>query len=390
MRTYEETHPWITFSINLARMDYRFWLMLGECKALSERIANVPLKPAVARKLHMTYLAKGVMATTAIEGNTLSEGEVLRRLEGKLELPASKEYLGIEVDNILEGFKDIVQRLQTEGPPTITPELIKELNRTVLRNLELDEEVIPGENRGHSVVVARYRGAPAQDLDHLLHKLTEWLTGPDFQVSDDLMKVPMAIIKAVMAHLYLACIHPFGDGNGRTARMVELAILLGAGMPTPATHLLSNHYNQTRTEYYRQLDRASRSGGDVAPFLMYAVRGLLDGLREQLKVINQQNLEVAWENFVHEQFKDMHMASDVRRRRLVLALSQHPEGVAPGRVSMLTPEIAAAYAGKTSKTVTRDINALREMGLVVGRRGLITANKDLILSLLPIKAPPNG
>ena len=56
-------------------------------------------------------------------------------------------------------------------------------------------------------------------------------------------------------------------------------ILVISGVPAPAAHLLSNHYNQTRSEYYRQLGRASQSGGDVLPFITYAVRGFVDGLR---------------------------------------------------------------------------------------------------------------
>jgi Fic family protein len=87
-----------------------------------------------------------------------------------------------------------------------------------------------------------------------------------------------AILKAVVAHLYLAWIHPFGDGNGRTARLVEFQILLSSGVPSPAAHLLSNHYNQTRSEYYRQLDRASKSGGELAPFIEYGARGFVAGL----------------------------------------------------------------------------------------------------------------
>jgi hypothetical protein len=79
------------------------------------------------------------------------------------------------------------------------------------------------------------------------------------------MDAVYAILKAMVAHLYLAWTHPFGDGNGRTARLIEFHILLSAGVPSPAAHLFSNHYNQTRAEYYRQLDRASKSGGH--PFL---------------------------------------------------------------------------------------------------------------------------
>jgi hypothetical protein len=54
------------------------------------------------------------------------------------------------------------------------------------------------------------------------------------------------LIAAVVAHVYFEWIHPFGDGNGRTGRLIELKLLLEAGVPQPAAHLLSNHYNATR------------------------------------------------------------------------------------------------------------------------------------------------
>src|SRR5919202_5399853 len=138
--------------------------------------------------------------------------------------------------------------------------------------------------------------------EELLGELCEWLNGPDFTAPTEDWRVPYEIIKAALAHLYLAWVHPFGDGNGRTARLLEFRILLAAGVPSPATHLLSNHYNQTRSEYYRQLARTSESGGDVMPFIVYAVQGFLDGLREQLKTIRQQQFDDRWEQFVYETF----------------------------------------------------------------------------------------
>ena len=57
---------------------------LGEARSKCEHIAGVPLRPTVARELHQLYLAKGVLGTTAIEGNTLSEEQVRQLLEGQL------------------------------------------------------------------------------------------------------------------------------------------------------------------------------------------------------------------------------------------------------------------------------------------------------------------
>src|SRR5436305_12681723 len=102
MRRYLETHSWLTFSANLKAAQPELWMMLGECQSKCEHLSKVPLRPDIAEQLHKMYMVKGVLATTAIEGNTLSEEEVEKILEGKSELPPSREYLGQEVSNIID------------------------------------------------------------------------------------------------------------------------------------------------------------------------------------------------------------------------------------------------------------------------------------------------
>lgn len=387
MRTFERTHPWLSFRLNLREAGPRLWLSLGEAASKCEHIAGVPLRPATAQMLHRLFLAKGVLATTAIEGNTLTEKEVLARLDGKLELPPSKEYLGQEVDNIVAACNGIGERLR-QGDTAITAERIQEFNRQVLEKLTVEEGVVPGQFRTHSVVVGNvYRGAPAEDCEYLVGRLCEWLAGPDFETAPGLETVH-AILKAVVAHLYLAWIHPFGDGNGRTARLVEFQILLAAGVPTPAAHLLSNHYNQTRSEYYRQLDRASKSGGDVAPFIEYAVRGLVDGLREQLQLIRNQQWDVTWRSFVHERFRDEPGVNAKRQRDLVLDLGTTPEVVPVGKIADLTPRLARHYAGKSTKTLQRDLADVEELKLIERTAAGVRARREVILAFLPWRRNP--
>jgi Fic family protein len=240
-------------------------MALGEAQSKCEHIAGVPLQPSTSHELHQIYLAKGVLATTAIEGNTLTEEEVRQLVEGKLKVPPSKDYLKREAENITTAYNQIADRLLKGESADLTVPDIKNFNRLVLEGLPLEEGTEPGKIRRGSAVVGNYRGAPAEDCEYLLQRLCEWLNGEDFKKAENLATA-FSLLKAIMAHLYLAWIHPFGDGNGRTARLVELQILVAAGIPKPAAHLFSNHYNQTRQEYYRQLDRASKSGGDVLPF----------------------------------------------------------------------------------------------------------------------------
>lgn len=384
MQTYNKTHPWIKFSIDLRSASPYLWMLLGEASSKCEHIAGVPLRPQTAQEMHLIYLAKGAAATTAIEGNSLSEEQVLQHMDGTLKLPPSKEYLVQEVDNIITACNQIEERLRN-GNDALTPEKIKEFNKQVLDKLTLEKDVVPGELRAHSVVVGSvYRGAPAEDCEYLLERLCQWLNSDDFKPATG-METVYAIIKAVVAHIYLAWIHPFGDGNGRTARLVEFQILLSAGVPTPASHLLSNHYNQTRTGYYRQLDSASKTGGEIIPFLAYAAPGFVDGLREQLERIRHQQWDVTWENYVHDMFHNKISRSDIRQRNLVLDLSDSDKPVMPQKIAELSPRLAKDYANKTYKTIQRDLNTLEKMNLIERTAGGVRAKKETILAFLPWK-----
>lgn len=385
MRRYEETHPWLTFCVpQLARANPRLWAQLGECQSKCEHIAGVPLRPDVAMNLHRVYIAKGALATTAIEGNTLSEQEVLKVLDGTLKLPPSREYLKQEVDNVATAFGKIWDQVVSSTLPPLSVAEFEAMNAQILDSLSLAEEVVPGKIRTYDVGVSRYRAVPAEDCAYLLDRLAKWIDGPELQGPAD-MKIMHGVIRAVIAHLYFAWIHPFGDGNGRTARLIEYRILLACGVPSPAVHLLSNHYNLTRTEYYRQLDRASGSKGEYLPFVEYAVQGFVDGLRQQLAEIREFQLDVIWRNYVHELFGDRKGEIDSRRRRLVLALSETTERVKMAKIMKL-PGVPTDYLGATRMVLNRDLNELKKMGLVTRTRQGSKANKQIVEAFLPFRA----
>jgi Fic family protein len=386
-RTYTQSHPWLTFTADLSHPDPVLWMLLGEARSKVEHLARALLKPEMAKEMHTLYLAKGAHATTAIEGNTLSEDDVRELIEGRRDTPPSQEYLAQEVKNVVNACNRIKDSLLESGSAHITPELVKQFNREILEGLTPDNDAVPGEIRRGSVVVGGYRGAPWEDCDYLLERLCDWLRSDDFAAATEDWQVPFALIKAALAHLYVAWIHPFGDGNGRTARLIELQILLAAGLPMPAAHLLSNHYNETRSEYYRQLDYASRSGGDVLPFVRYALQGFVDGIRHQLDLVWFQQYDDRWEQFVYQTFGDTHTAAKDRQRRLVLELSKRWEPVPRRELVKMTPELAVAYAG-TERTLSRDLNALVGLGLIRRVRGGYEPAREQILGFLPVRRLP--
>lgn len=384
---YEATHPWLKFSLRIPPDDYRLWLLLGEVVSKVQHLSGVPLRPDVAAELHRIYLAKGVLGTTAIEGNTLNEVQVRQLIEGKLELPKSQQYLRQEVQNILDVCnRETQQLLEPDGSRRkLGSGMIRDYNREVLKGLALSEGTVPGKIREHSVVVGNvYRGAPAQDCEYLLDRLCTWLNSEEFSPPEEELRIPLALIKAIVAHVYLAWIHPFGDGNGRTARLMEFHVLFANGIPLPAAHLLSDHYNLTRTEYYRELAKASASGGDLLPFIRYALRGFLDGIRDQIARIREQQMRVAWENYVHDLFRRLkNSPTQKRRRELVLDLTDHGGWVEVANIPLLTPKLAREYATAGERMVQRDLNALASMHLISRRHGQVRANRHLIEAFLP-------
>ena len=383
--TYETTHPWLNFEINLQSAPPNFWMAVGECQSKCEHLAGMPLAPEIDKFLHQVYLAKGVAATTAIEGNTLSEEQVLQHIQGKLSVPPSQEYLKQEIDNIIQGCNLILHEIKNGTQPPLDLERILQLNKIVLNNLScMGPEIAPGEIRRYSVGAGSYRGAPAEDCEHLIRQLCEWLNSETFQPKPG-MEVPYAIIKAIIAHVYIAWIHPFGDGNGRTARLIEVQILLSSGVPSPAAHLLSNHYNKTRNEYYQNLDRARTN---LISFLLYAVNGLRDELRDQIATVRREQWDIAWVNHVHRTFDKLKGRPHDRRKHLVLDLSKSQSPVPFQELSKISPRVAIDYKDRSYRTVLRDLEKLLATGLIAfdeeakGWR----ARREIILAFLPVRS----
>lgn len=382
MRKYETSHPWIKFQLDTRRLNHDIWLLLGEAKSKCEHILGAPLLPETIRHFSRIYLVKGVLATTAIEGNTLTENEVNKRINGELNLPPSKEYLGKEIDNIIEAVNMIGDEILNEkGVCELSIEQIKEYNTIVLKDLPLDEDVIPGQIRSYPVRIASYRGAPAEDIEYLLEKYIGWLND-EFVFPTD-QKIIYGILKAIMAHLYFVWIHPFGDGNGRTARLIEFQIMLSSGIPSVAAHLLSNHYNITRTKYYQQLDRTSKNEDFITEFIYYALEGLVDGLREEIEVIQGKQLQVHWINHIHNRFKGMNSKTDDRKKDLILELSTgsriHYEFE---EIRHMTPKIAETYANLNDITLKRDLSELIELDLLTKDRKQYSLNLKILTQYL--------
>ena len=122
--------------------------------------------------------------------------------------------------------------------------------------------------------------------------------------------------------------------------------------------------------------------------MTYALQGYVDGLRAQIGLIRELQLVSAWENHVNVAFANSNSAADSRRRHLALDLATAGRPVAPHELRTLTTRLAAAYAGKTPKTVTRDINALLSMGLAQREGKRVVSNQRSLIAFPPVAGAP--
>jgi len=362
--------------------DYAY--MLGECNAYVKALTDIPLKPEYRDKLLRVSLIKGAQATTAIEGNTLSQEEI-EKLEEGWRLPPSKEYLEIEVKNILEAFNSLLREIVFEGKVRIvTPELIKEFHQMIGKNLGEHLDAIPGRFRDDNRVVGTYLTPDYKFVPELVNKLCTWLR-KEFHYNDG-QKFSTSVIQAIITHVYIEWIHPFGDGNGRTGRLLEFYILLRAGLPSIVSHILSNFYNQTRSEYYRQLDQA-RKKRSLTGFIKYAVQGFRDGLKENLKVIQESQFSIFWHNHIYETFADIKYTKKTafkRKRELIFEMPINQE-LDVDQIVELTPGIAKKYATLNRATVLRDLKELQQLNLLIKVGRKYKANTIMLKAMMPGK-----
>lgn len=395
-RKYYETHPWISFGFDLRKLACPDWIRLGEALAKCDHIANVALPPAVSFQLHQLYVVRGVLGSAQIEGNALTEDQAMAQFQGNLELPETQEYQAKDFDNIRAASEMVAQEVAQGLDLRLTTDRIKHFNTMVLDGQPIEPGVIPGAIRTYGITVGNvYKGPPAEDCEYLLEKLCAWLDSmmSDAQALGPEWERSIGVIRAVLAHLYLAWIHPFGDGNGRTARLIEFQLLLAAGFPTPACHLLSNYYNKTRNLYYQALRETSQAEGyPVERFASYAIKGFVEELREQVNVIQRNQLGQAWLSLVSEIDLGRQERTSSRRRALLLALDagSHEDFTPLENLDRLNADITALYAKLHPKTMTRDIHVLMERDLLLLNEkgdGVRPAFEQLF-RFLPIRKAP--
>jgi Fic family protein len=211
--------------------------------------ARRPLSASAAARLKDYFDVEWTYHSNAIEGSTLTLRETEVVLHEGLTVGGKTLREHLEAINHKHAI-DFVEALARETEP-LTENNLRQIHALVLKGID-DEEA--GRYRRGQVRITGSEFVPpeAMAVPGLMHDFVEWLNGEAQSLSP--------VERAALAHFRLVDIHPFTDGNGRTARLLMNLLLLRDGYPPAVVR------REERLAYYEALDKAH--AGETGPFVL--------------------------------------------------------------------------------------------------------------------------
>lgn len=346
---------------------------------IAQTVSDIPIVPAVNKMISELNILRAVRGTTGLEGSELSEQEVQEVLgtpSNKRVLPPSRQREEQEVRNARDLMLYVAQLVEDNPDLPLTEDVVCKIHEIITRDIDYDGN-IPGKYRNHPVRAGTY--IPPRTGTEIRSQMKEFIRW----FNEDAPTIWDPIIRAIVAHFYVVSIHPFGDGNGRTARGVESLLLYQGKVNVRGFYSLANYYYQHRGEYERFLDHVRfESGGDLTPFIHFAVRGLMEELQWIRDVIIAQVQIVSFRDYARNALDDK-LGSTAGQRMLSFLYELTPEPVSMADIRDGKHLLSRYYNKLSSRTFYRDIDLLRSRRLILLEDEQLCANLDIMEQFIP-------
>ncbi len=328
--------------------------LIIQATVLSETIAELPILPELASKINPDIMYSSIAGTAAIEGNPITEDGVRKIAHGEDSDGYTQKHRQ-EILNLIEAYMYMDSFLPADEPLPVTEELVLHLHSLITKNVPHDRNV-PGKYRDDPVHVGdnAHGGVyiPPKilpDVKNLMSVYLEWING------DELTGIS-PFIRGALAHYYLCIIHPFWDGNGRTARLLEAILLHSAGFKF-APKELSNYYYRNVDSYYIAISDSIRLKKDNAPFLEFSLGGVVNSLQAVKTLIIYFIRKFALGDF----YRFLKQKKDISRRQyeLLSLLLDNPASFSLGDLNEKRP-LSILYRKVSVQTARRDMKKLTE------------------------------
>lgn len=222
---------------------------LADLDALNARLQTYPLPTSLRSALDADWEVTHTFHSNAIEGNTLSLAETKAVLLDGVTVSGHPLREHLEAVNHREAWRQM--RRMASGTAPVTEQDVLDLHRTILTGIQSDDAGVYRRERvrvvGSTLIFPNPLKVP--------ELMAAFVAGLDSTGRDE---TGHPVLQAARAHYGLVAIHPFIDGNGRTARLLMNLLLIRAGYPPALISVAA------RAEYYAALEEAN--GGQLAPF----------------------------------------------------------------------------------------------------------------------------
>jgi Fic family protein len=252
--------------------------LLMRIEAARQAVEDLPITPSVLSTLRETAKLLTTHYSTMIEGNRLTQEQVSKVIE------ANEHFAGRERDEKeILGYYAALEKVEqlAKAGTAVSETQIQTLHALVMA--EGRTRVKPSAYRdGQNVIrdsASRkivYMPPEAKDVSPLMNALVEWLASSERQ------DLPCPI-RAGIAHYQFATIHPYYDGNGRTARLLTTLVLHLGGYDLKGLYSLEEYYARKLGSYYNALTvgpshnyYSGRAESDITSWVGYFCEGVAD------------------------------------------------------------------------------------------------------------------
>ncbi len=260
---------------------------LMRIEAAKQKILHLPLTPTVLSSLRETARLYTTHYSTMIEGNRLDPDQVEEVLKHQGHFPGRERD-----EHEVKGYYAALTQVEkwTAQGIRITEKMIQTLHGLVMANGKVnakptayrDGQNVIRDGRTKAIV---YMPPESKDVKNLMSGMVDWI--------NQNTELPCPVIAGI-AHYQFATIHPYYDGNGRTARLLTTLILHLGGYDLKGLYSLEEYYARNLGAYYEAISIGEshnyymgRAEADVTKWVEYFVEGMAFAFENVLKCMDE-------------------------------------------------------------------------------------------------------
>lgn len=335
---------------------------LIEAKAAVLSLTTIPYQRSWVDALQHIQLKREVAGTSKIEGADFTENELEAALKETPEQLLTRSQR--QAHAAVKAYRWIA-KLPDDKP--INCNLICDVHRLIVTNAD-DDHCPPGEIRKHDQNVTFgtpiHRGVEGgEDCKNAFLKLSESVQ-KEFREHD-------LLIQALALHYHFAAMHPFLDGNGRTARAVEALMLQRAGLRDTMFIAMSNYYYDEKISYLETLNQVGERNHDLTPFLIFGLKGITTQCQRLFQEIRRH---VSKELFINVMYRLFNRLQTPKKRVIaerqieVLKILLEKEEIGLDELITQTKNIYERSLRTPRKAQIRDLSHLIALGAIIAEK----------------------